>query len=410
MDDFPNPALPILEKPGIYAFRHKTDGKVYVGQSKDVRKRRSQHEGKTSSNSRRFHNALKAHGVEFFEFFVLEYCDMEMIDERETHWISKLDSLHPNGYNLKSGGGALHEHHPETKAIMSLNQKARVASGEHLFSTNDFQKEQAQRQRELARQGLHSSQDPEFQAKRNKTVQSIIDRQGKFFSHKQETIDKKRLEQNSLYDAGLGKFQQSELIAANKKRVQAQLEAGEHFSQREGWSERARTAAKDQMKQVCLAIRRVDGATTIDLFESLHDAQLKIAVDRSHLSAFCKAKSASKALICDRGLIVRACFGSSPSWDMDSLEKIPTSQFLSSVPVIVTIETENGSRIQRKFISQHAACDALEAHHRAFRWIIKGEKYKSTKCNLGRIVKVEEIEPDSDLINALIHSRGPRSS
>lgn len=410
MDDFPNPALPILGKPGIYAFRHKSDGKVYVGQSKDVRKRRSQHEGKTSSNSRRFHNALKAHGVELFEFFVLEYCDMAMLDEREIHWISQLDSLHPNGYNLKSGGGALHEHHPETKAIMSSNQKARVASGEHLFASNEFQEKQARHQRDLVAKGLHTSQDPEIQAKRIRTVQSIVERDGKFFTHKPETLENKRREQNSLYAAGLGKFQQAELIAANKKRVQAQLEAGEHFSQREGWSERARTAAKDQMKQVCLAIRGADGATSIHLFESLHDAQLKLAVDRSHLSAFCKAKSAPKALICDRGLIVRACFGNSPTWDIDSLEQTSTSQFLSSMPVIVTIETEDGSRIQRKFISQHAACDALEAHHRAFRWIIKGEKYKSTKCNLGRIVKVEEIEPDSDLIKALIHSRGPSAS
>lgn len=80
------------------------------------------------------------------------------------------------------------------------------------------------------------------------------------------------------------------------------------------------------------------------------------------------------------------------------------------MPVNVTIETEDGSRIQRKFISQHAACNALEAQHRAFRWIIKGEKYKSTKCNLGRIVKVDEIEPDSELIEALIHSRGVSAS
>lgn len=403
MEKFLNSILPIQNKPGIYAFLNIIDGKVYVGQSKDVRKRKSQHEGKTSSNSRKFHNALKFHGVDSFEFFVLEYCDTSILDEREVYWISKINSLHPNGYNLKSGGGALHEHHPETKEIMSLNQKARVSAGKHLFSSLEFQNNQTKRQRDLVRKGLHTSQDPDVKAKRMRTVQSIIERDGKLFTYKPEAIVKKRLEQNLLYEAGLGKFQQLELIEANKLRVQDQLAAGNHFSQKEGWSNKMRLLAKAQMKSVCIGVRRPDGTTTIHCYESFHAAQAAISVDRSALSAMCKTVTFSKSLTCDFGLIIIACIGEVPTWDIKTLENLPTSYFLKSMPVNVTIETSNGVIIQRQFISQHAACNELEAHHRAFRWIIKGEKYKSTKCNLGRIVKIVEVEPDFELFNAMIN-------
>jgi hypothetical protein len=72
--------------------------------------------------------------------------------------------------------------------------------------------------------------------------------------------------------------------------------------------------------------------------------------------------------------------------------------------VLVTIELADGSTTQRSFLSQRAACDSLEAQHRAFRWIIKGEKYKSTGCNLGRIVGVNEIDPLPEHIEELIAS------
>lgn len=159
------------------------------------------------------------------------------------------------------------------------------------------------------------------------------------------------------------------------------------------------------MKVVCMAIRQADGSTSLRTFQSLHEAQAVIGAERRHLSIMCADPDAINSLVCNDGLIVRACIGDAPNWDIKSLEETPTSNFLSSMPVNVTIETAEGVIIQRNFISQHAACVELEAQHRAFRWIIKGEKYKSTKCKLGRIVKVVEVEPDADLFNEMIRSR-----
>jgi hypothetical protein len=35
---------------------------------------------------------------------ILEYCELNHSDEREFYYITNLNSLFPNGYNLKNGG------------------------------------------------------------------------------------------------------------------------------------------------------------------------------------------------------------------------------------------------------------------------------------------------------------------
>ena len=402
MVDLSEFSLPIEARSGIYAFQHKVEGKVYVGQSKNVQTRRKQHESRASSNSRRFHNALVFHGAESFTFYVLEYCELSFLDEREAFWIERLCSLHPNGYNLKAGGDAFHAHHPETKEVMRQNQKARVETGDHPFASAEFQAKQAERQRKQAQQGLHPSQNPAVKAKRKSTVDQRIEASGKFFSHSPESIAKFRQEQQILYGQGQGKFQQPDFIAANRVRVQRQLQEGTHFSQRDGWSDRARLAAADQMKRVCLAVRLPDGATYAHTFESLHAAAAELGVDRGRLSGMCSGRSSPKSLICKSGLVVTACFGDQPDWDQEELAQTPTIKFLATRPVLVTIELTDGSTMQRSFLSQRSACDHLDANHRALRWMIKGEKYNSTKCRLGRIISVVEIDPLAEHIQELI--------
>jgi hypothetical protein len=283
---------------------------------------------------------------------------------------------------------------------------AKIESGEHLFVSPAFQAAQAEKQRAKGAQGAHSSQDPTVKAKRRATVSNLIAAMGKFFSHTPEQLKEFRNAQVRLYEKGLGKFQQPGLIAANQARVREELKNGTHFSQREGWSERARSAASKQMKPVCLAIRRSDGSTTIHSFASLHSAEVELGINRSHLSSMCNGKSRYKSLSCDLGLVIKACFGVNPSWCHEDLAQAPTVNFLATKPVLVTIELANGSITERSFLSQRAACASLDAHHRAFRWIIKGEKYKSTRCNLGKIIRVIEIDPLPEHIEQLIALRG----
>ena len=59
--------------------------------------------------------------------------------------------------------------------------------------------------------------------------------------------------------------------------------------------------------------------------------------------------------------------------------------------VEVTIELHDGSKIVKIYEGQREACRQLEASTRAFRGVLRKEKYKTTQCNLGRIVQVVEV-------------------
>ena len=45
--------------------------------------------------------AIQKYGVNNFIFEVIEECSVDMLDEREKYWILKLNTLTPNGYNIK---------------------------------------------------------------------------------------------------------------------------------------------------------------------------------------------------------------------------------------------------------------------------------------------------------------------
>ena len=50
---------------------------------------------------------------------LIECCELEKADEREIHYIKELNSLFPNGYNLKNGGSVF-THSDESKKRLSI--------------------------------------------------------------------------------------------------------------------------------------------------------------------------------------------------------------------------------------------------------------------------------------------------
>ena len=107
-------------KSGIYQIRSVDCASMnYVGLGVDVKKRMNAHGGK-GENSRIDH-AIRKHGRGAFVFEVIEYCERDVLNEREQFWIATLDSQKPNGYNLTAGGGGSwgFNHKPETRRKMS---------------------------------------------------------------------------------------------------------------------------------------------------------------------------------------------------------------------------------------------------------------------------------------------------
>ena len=104
----------------IYKIIHLTSGKIYVGQSishilNHKRYRPYGHEGRFRCHiseafstkkiqSHYLNNAIRKYGVEDFVVELIECCERIKSDEREIYYIKELNSLFPNGYNLKNGG------------------------------------------------------------------------------------------------------------------------------------------------------------------------------------------------------------------------------------------------------------------------------------------------------------------
>lgn len=118
----------------IYKITNLSNGKIYVGQAvshilNHKKYRPYGHEGRfrchiseafsTKKNQSHYlNNAIRKYGVNDFVVELIEYCETEKSDEREIYYIKELNSLYPNGYNLKNGGSVF-THSDESKKRVS---------------------------------------------------------------------------------------------------------------------------------------------------------------------------------------------------------------------------------------------------------------------------------------------------
>ena len=95
---------------GIYCIKNKKTEKEYVGQSIDIERRVKDHFLKSfypndSSYEGAIHRSIRKHGVENFEWRVLEECERTNLNKREKFYIEELGTMTPKGYNQDAGGG-----------------------------------------------------------------------------------------------------------------------------------------------------------------------------------------------------------------------------------------------------------------------------------------------------------------
>jgi len=103
--------------------------KSYIGQTKSsVSHRLGQHR---RGHCRYFTNAINKYGLDGLSVSIISCCPLSKISKEEINAIAFFNSLHPNGYNLSSGGERP-EFHKETCAKISKARKGMKFTPEHI--------------------------------------------------------------------------------------------------------------------------------------------------------------------------------------------------------------------------------------------------------------------------------------
>lgn len=110
---------------GIYEIFNMVNGKSYVGQSTNITQRLSKHKSELRHNKHQnlhLQNAWNKYGEYNFIFNVIEYCDIDELDDIEKYYINIWNLTNNQyGYNIETGG------HFNKKLSQGTKQKIRDA-------------------------------------------------------------------------------------------------------------------------------------------------------------------------------------------------------------------------------------------------------------------------------------------
>ena len=116
-----------IKKSGIYGIVNLNDGRVYVGQAEHLWLRCEQHFRalrRGDHRNLRLQRAYHRDGEPLFKFFIIEFCDLAVIDKRESYWIA----VHEKRYNVCLEGSSRRgvKASDESRAKMSAAKKGKT--------------------------------------------------------------------------------------------------------------------------------------------------------------------------------------------------------------------------------------------------------------------------------------------
>jgi len=113
---------------GIYKITNLTEGKAYIGQSRDIKKRMKGNISSLNGNHNNYNSYLKEayikYGKDDFASEILEIVsDISQLDERERYWIDYYKTCNREfGYNIATGGTGGYIMPKETRQKQSLKR------------------------------------------------------------------------------------------------------------------------------------------------------------------------------------------------------------------------------------------------------------------------------------------------
>ena len=117
----------------IYVRPNLINGKKYVGQATNLKKRQNRWNDLNQPYAGPAINAARAkYGLEAFGFEILKECDDKELDYWEKYYVKELNTKAPYGYNLTDGGGGMSGYtlSEETRKKLSEINKGKCLSEE----------------------------------------------------------------------------------------------------------------------------------------------------------------------------------------------------------------------------------------------------------------------------------------
>lgn len=116
---------------GIYAITNILNNKVYIGSSVVINRRWVEHKRTLNNNSHPNIHLLRAwlkDKSDSFQFSIIEFCDSDVLLDRESYWITYYKSLSPEfGYNLNMPNAInISKSFPRNKHSIGLRYKLKI--------------------------------------------------------------------------------------------------------------------------------------------------------------------------------------------------------------------------------------------------------------------------------------------
>lgn len=202
---------------GIYKITNMINGKVYIGQAKDIEKRHKDHINMSFNQNLHQYNyvlyrAIRKHGLENFSFEFLIEVEEELLDLMEIYYIEQYNSYiyaeNSNGYNMTRGGQS------NRNGIVSKKQREKISKtlkGMHAGEDNPFY---GKTHSEESKRRMSISQKERFKNKENHPMwgKSLSEEQ------KQKISESERGEKHYNFGKTLSEEQKAKISKTKKER------------------------------------------------------------------------------------------------------------------------------------------------------------------------------------------------
>lgn len=119
----------------VYKITNALNGKVYIGQTVDYRKRKVGHFSYLRRNAHRnryLQKSFNKYGESSFKMEIIKECAVDELDKLEIYYMRKYNSIDKTlGYNMVIGGNTNKSFPDYIRQKMSRSQKGRIISEEH---------------------------------------------------------------------------------------------------------------------------------------------------------------------------------------------------------------------------------------------------------------------------------------